>query len=351
MTALLEPRAVRLGPASLRTRPLGVIGVALAVLAILLLMAAGLTLGEIAITPARVWATLWGYGDRLENLVVLDLRLPRILSALLVGVALGVSGAISQTMTRNPLASPDVLGVTAGAGLGAVSVISLVGRDTPTGPNTWLLPAGALAGGLLTALVVYSMAWRAGPSDNRIILVGIGMSALAAALTNWLLIRTRVEDAQRAAVWLSGSLNNRTWGHVLILAATIPTLLLVLAPLSRQLGALALGDQIAAGLGVPVNRSRLGLTLSLVFLASIATAAVGPLAFLAMSAPQIAVRLVAAATPPLLLSGLVGAAVLLAADLAARLLFPVELPVGLLTAAVGAIFLGYLLLSKRGAVA
>lgn len=347
MSTLTQPRAVRIGAISARVRPIGPIVVGAALIVLFVLFALSLTLGDVSVSVGQVLATIRGDGNKLENLVVLDLRMPRAITAIFVGIALGASGAVSQTMTRNPLASPDILGITSGASLGAVAVIAWFGASIPAAWTGAAIPLSALGGGLITALIVYSLAWKRGVSDNRVIIVGIGVGAMAAALINWILILVREQDIQRAQIWLSGSLNGRSWTHVAVLAVVVPLLLFAVLAASRSLRALDFGDETAISLGVRVNGARITLAVLLVLLASFAVAAAGPIVFLALIAPQIALRLVGAATPPLVLSALVGAGVLLASDLVARLVFPQELPVGIITGAVGAVFLMYLLASTR----
>ena len=347
MSTLTQPRAVRIGVISARVRPIGPIVVGIALVVLFVLFALSLALGDVSVSAGQVLATIRGDGNKLENLVIMDLRMPRAITAIFVGIALGASGAVSQTMTRNPLASPDILGITSGASLGAVAVIAWFGASIPAAWTGAAIPLSALAGGLITALIVYSLAWKRGVSDNRVIIVGIGIGAMAAALINWILILVREQDIQRAQIWLSGSLNGRSWTQVAVLAVVVPLLVLAVLAASRSLRALDFGDETAISLGVRVNGARITLAVLLVLLASFAVAAAGPIVFLALIAPQIALRLVGSATPPLVLSALVGAGVLLASDLVARLAFPQELPVGIITGAVGAAFLMYLLASTR----
>ncbi|MGX7670178.1 FecCD family ABC transporter permease [Plantactinospora sp. DSM 117369] len=318
-------------------------------LLVVVLAAAGLvasvSVGEFPIPVGDVVAALTGTGGADATLIVRELRLPRALTALLVGCAFGLAGALMQAVTRNPLASPDLIGVTAGASTGGVAAV-LIGGVTSAGAGSYAsVPFGALLGALVAASISYGMAFRDGTITGfRFVLVGIGVQGALTALTNWLLARADVNEASRAMVWLTGSLNGRGFEHAwwmgLALLAVVPVVLALIRP--YQL--LQYGDDTARALGLPVDRARIVLLLASVVLAAVATAAAGPIGFVALAAPQIARRLTGTANLPLLTSGCVGAALLLLTDLAARLvLAPIELPVGVVTGAVGAPYLMWLL--------
>ena len=325
-------------PRLLTVTVVGLVGVVLAA-------ALNIGRGDFPISVGEVLAVLLGGGERSQQFIVLDLRLPRSLTALLVGVALGVSGAITQTVARNPLASPDVLGVTAGASAAAVLLIVL---GSGTGLLAVLgaagLPVAALVGGVVAALLVYSLAWRRGIEGYRLVLVGVGISAVGTALTDWLLTRADITDAARATVWLTGSLNARGWEHVVPVGIALAVLLPVALLLGFGLGALQLGDDTARGLGLRVDRERGALVLVAVALAAVATACAGPVAFVALVVPQICRRLAGTERPPLIASGVYGALLLLVSDLIARTVLGVELPVGIVTAIIGAPYLLFLLI-------
>jgi iron complex transport system permease protein len=297
--------------------------------ALVALVVASLAIGEIRVPPGEVLATLRGGGHSADRLVVLELRLPRVVTGILVGVAFGMSGAVFQTLVRNPLATPDVVGVTAGAGAGAVAVIVL-------GGGVAAVAGGSLAGGAAATAAVFLLT-RHGLSSHRLVLVGIGISAALTSVTSYLLTRAEIFDAQRAFVWLTGSLNGRSWDHGLLVGVTLAAVLPPLFALRRPLGALGLGEPVARSLGVAVERSRLALLVLGVVLASVATAAAGPVAFAAFVAAPLGSRLARSAGPAVLPAALAGAVVVVAADLAARTAFgPHELPVGVLTGALGA---------------
>jgi iron complex transport system permease protein len=203
---------------------------------------------------------------------------------------------------------------------------------------------GALAGGLLTGIAMYLLAFKRGVQGHRLVLVGVGLSAMLIALTQYLLTRARVDDALAAAVWVAGSLNGRGWEHVRPLAAAVAVLLPLLVLLSGHLRMMEMGDEAATALGVPVERSRLALILIGVVTAAVATAAAGPIAFVALAAPQLARRLTRAVGPGLIAAGLMGAALLLASDLVVQRLFPSsQLPVGVATGVIGGLYLMWLL--------
>ncbi|MET0684660.1 MAG: iron chelate uptake ABC transporter family permease subunit [Solirubrobacteraceae bacterium] len=324
MIGLVHPRAIVVG------------GTLLIGCAALLIVAIGT--GEFAMSPGEVLSGLAG-SDPAASFIVRDLRLPRALCAVLAGAALGISGAIFQSLTRNPLGSPDIVGFTYGAGVGALVVITVFG-----GSGT-VVSAGALAAGTITALAVYVLAFtRGGVSGHRLVLVGIAISALALALIDFLLARARIEDAQEATRWLLGSLNTRGWEDVWPLLGGFIVLAPALAVAGRPLRALELGDDAAHGLGVRVERARLGLVLLSVALVSGVAVAVGPVLFVALTAPQIARRVAHSPGPALVLSALTGAALVLAADVAAQRLVPsTPLPVGVMTGAFGGVYLAWLL--------
>lgn len=341
--------ALRLGPTSfrLRRRPLLVVAVALVVLAALLV--AGIMIGDFPLSAAQVVDVLLGGGTRRDQFVVTELRLPRALTGLLVGAALGLSGAIFQAIVRNPLASPDILGVTWGAGAGAVSVITFAGSlGVVTGSAAAVgLPMAALAGGLVAGLLVYALAWRRGIEGFRMVLVGIGITAVAGNVTHYLLTVGDVQDAGRAMVWLTGSLNGRGWEHVVPVASALAVLVPVALIGGHVLGALQFGDETSRGLGVRVDLARSGLIVVAIVLASVATAAAGPITFVALATPQIALRLAGTAQPPLFGSVVIGGALVMLSDLVARTIYRIELPVGVVTAVLGAPYLMYLLVRSR----
>ncbi|WUS95592.1 iron ABC transporter permease [Streptomyces sp. NBC_00708] len=300
-----------------------------------------LCVGESFVAPSEVVRVLLGRPSP-DELVVGTLRLPRLVVGLLAGAAFGVAGALVQTVARNPLASPDVIGVTHGAGAATVAALSFnaVAADA--------LPYVSVAGGLAAALLVYVFAWRGGLHSSRFVLVGIGVSVALGSLTQLLLTKGDYLVAQQAKVWLTGSLNSRGYEEagplVVVLLAGIPAAVWA----ARAQRSASFDDDTATALGVRLGRVRLGLTALGVVLASVATGAVGPVDFVALLAPQIARRLTRTAQTPLLSSALAGALIVVVADLLARRLFsPIELPTGVLTAVVGAPYLMWLIVRTR----
>ncbi|MEU5844392.1 iron chelate uptake ABC transporter family permease subunit [Rhodococcus sp. NPDC047139] len=336
--------AFRLGSLSVVWRPRPVLVCALLIVAIVVLLCISLGRGDYPLSPLQVAEVLLGGGDRPERFIVFELRLPRGVAALVVGAALAVSGAITQSVSRNALASPDILGITAGASAAAVALIVATSSGSIVGLLATLgLPLSALLGALLTAAVIYLLAWRRGADGFRLVLIGIGVNAMLIALTQWMLVSADINDVTRAQVWLTGSLNGASWTQVVPAAVT---LLLVggwAATASFTVGALRLGDETARSLGVRLQTQQALLLIAACALAAVATAAAGPIGFVALAAPQIAVRLVGAAGPPIVASALTGALFVVAADLIARTILPVPLPVGLVTSALGGPFLLYLL--------
>nr|WP_222109678.1 iron chelate uptake ABC transporter family permease subunit [Streptomyces cupreus] len=334
-----------LGPVGIRLRPR--VAVALAALAAVAFagVIASVSLGTYAIPVPDVLSAVLGTGSGSADLIVHQLRLPRALTALLVGAAFGLAGAVYQAVTRNPLASPDLIGISAGAGAGAVASI-LIGGVTAAGAGTFgAVPFGALAGALITATAIYLLAWRDGTvTGYRFVLVGIAANGALAALTRWMLARADIDQASRAMVWLTGSLNGRGYDHVRWAGYALLVLVPLVLALARSYQLLQFDDDTALGLGIRIGRARIALLVLATCLAALATAAAGPVAFIALGAPQIARRLTGTAGIPLVASGLTGAVLLLGADLAARLVFsPTELPVGIVTGALGAPYLLLLL--------
>ncbi|WP_329192974.1 FecCD family ABC transporter permease [Streptomyces sp. NBC_01435] len=334
---------VRLGPVSFVWRPWPVLVTLLLLAATFLVFCLSISVGDFPIGLSRVIATILGRGEQVDEFVVMDLRMPRALAGLVVGAALGMSGAITQSVARNPLASPDILGITGGAGAVAVFLVTVSGGTAAAVVGSVGLPAAALAGGLGTGLLVYFLAWRRGIDGFRLILIGISVSAVMEAITTWLLVSADIRDVARAQAWLVGSLEDRSWGQVEVAFWCTLVLLVVMAAAAFQFKPMHLGDEVAAGLGVRYTRVRGVLLLCAVLLAAVAVSAAGPVPFVALVAPQVAMRLARFPTPPMVASGLVGAVLLIGSDLVARTALPITLPVGVVTAAIGGPFLVYLL--------
>jgi iron complex transport system permease protein len=338
---------IRIGPASGRVRWRQLTVPAAAAVVVVLLGAVGLGRGDFPVSVPDVLRTLAGLGEGSQEFIVLQLRAPRIVVGALVGLAFGIAGALFQTFARNQLASPDILGVTQGASVGAVAAIVL-GGTSGTGLLGGLgVPLAALLGALVTGLLLFVLAWREGIDGYRLVLVGIALWAVAAALTDWLLTRAEIFDAAAAYVWITGSLNARTWDQAVPLALSLAVLVPAALATSRALGVLQFGDDSARGLGVRLVAAQSAVVLVAVALTATAVAAAGPISYVALVVPQIAVRLAGGSRPPLLASGLLGAALVIGADLLTRTVLPQALPVGILTAVVGAPYLLWLLVRGR----
>ncbi|MFE9017346.1 FecCD family ABC transporter permease [Streptomyces sp. NPDC007808] len=334
---------VRLGRLSFVWRPWIVLVTLLLAAATFLVFCVSIAVGDFPIGLPQVIATLLGRGEQVDEFVIMDLRMPRALAGLVVGVALGVSGALTQSIARNPLASPDILGITNGAGATAVFLVTVSGGASAAVADSVGLSAAALVGGLGTGLLVYFLAWRRGVEGLRLILIGISVSAVMEAITTWLLATADIRDVAQAQAWLVGSLDNRSWDEVRVALWGALALLAVVTAVAFQFKPMHLGDDVAAGLGVRYSAVRAVLLLCAVLLAGVAVSAAGPVPFVALVAPQVAMRLARCPTPPMVASGLVGALLLIGADLVARTALPVSLPVGVVTAAIGGPFLVYLL--------
>jgi len=296
--------------------------------------------GSLSLNATQVIDALLGKGPTNLTVIVTQWRLPRVTMALLLGAALGISGAIFQSLLRNPLGSPDVIGFNTGAYSGVLVAIVLFNGGVIG------ITSGALAGGLLTAALVYLLAWRNGVEAFRLIIVGIAVRALLVAGNTWLIISASLESAMTAGLWSAGSLNGISWAKSLPVLAVIALCCLLLLTLSRRMRLLEMGDDTACALGVPVERSRVLLLLIGVTLTAATTAVAGPISFIALVAPQIARRLCANRSV-LLLTALTGALLLLIADVAAQRLFmPYQLPVGVLTVSLGGIYLIWLLIRE-----
>ncbi len=297
-----------------------------------------LTLGTTPIPLAEAVAAVFGAGETGAVFVVRELRLPRIVVAVAVGACLGGSGTLLQGLLRNPLASPDIIGVTGGASLASVLAIGM-------GISPVLLPVAAAAGALTATGVLHLLSQRTGGGGVRLVLVGIGLHALVSAGVTLVIVRIPVQRLGAAEVWLAGSLHARNWIHVwAVLIGAAITLPLAFG-LLRRLAALELGDELAIGVGVGVSRTRGLLLVSAALLAGVAVAVAGPIAFVALGAPHIARRLVGPTSPATLTTAaLVGALMVLAADLLGQqLIAPAALPAGVVTAALGAPYLLWLL--------
>ncbi|MDR6171241.1 iron chelate uptake ABC transporter family permease subunit [Curtobacterium sp. SORGH_AS_0776] len=317
-----------------------VLGAVLVLLVALVLV--GLGVGEIPLSPVQVASALVGHGDTVSDFVIGQLRGPRVAGAILVGASLGVAGGIVQSVIRNPIASPDVIGITSGASASGLTAIVLFGASGGT------LFSVVLVGAVLVSLVIAGLAWRRGITGNRVVLVGIGVAAICLSITGWMLTSGTVTQAGTALLWLSGSLNavDRNLVGVLAVVFVVFTALALLQ--SSRLTVLTLGDEVASALGLRPNRAKVLLLLTAVCLTAAAVATAGPVSFVALMAAPIARRLVGGGRVALGSTAAVGAAITLASDLIAQFAIPGNaLPVGVVTGVIGAPYLLWLLARGR----
>lgn len=309
---------------------------------------AALCIGQVFLDPADVLGVVTGTADGGTTLIVTEFRLPRVLAGVLAGACLASGGAMLQSLLRNPLASPDVVGVSHGASAGAVLLLA-------AGLAPGWVPLGALAGAAVTATALVTLGWRHGLSGERIVLIGIGLSAILTAVVTWAVVAFPITVAQQALLWTTGSLFGRTWTEVgwaaLGAVALLPLALLQL----RRLAVLELGDDLARGLGLPADRARLGLLATAVALAATAVALGGPITFVALGVPHLARALAGPPRPTaptagtLLLGALLGAVLVVGADIIASSGLSRPVPVGVITATLGAPWFCWLLLRSARA--
>ncbi|QHG85163.1 iron ABC transporter permease [Rhodococcus rhodochrous] len=317
----------------------------IAVLATLVVAAfvASLMFGRTFYPPADVLRVVLGQDVAGANFTVGRLRLPRAVLAVVAGICFGLGGITFQTMLRNPLASPDIIGISSGASAAAAFAIIVLGLGG-TGVSVF-----AIVAGLAVALLIYGLSYRGGVAGTRLILIGIGIAAMLDSVTSYLLSTAATWDLQETMRWLTGSLNGATWG------ATVPVIvaLLVLGPVllvqTRNLSMVQLGDDAAQALGVRVERTRVFAIVSAVGLIAFATAAAGPIAFVAFLSGPIAARIVGRGTSLFVPAALVGALLVLVADFVGQYAFGTRYPVGVVTGALGAPYLVYLIIRSNRA--
>ncbi|MFE8103354.1 iron ABC transporter permease [Brenneria goodwinii] len=336
--------AVRVGRFSRQFagRTMAVAGVLMVIT--LAVMLFSLTQGKVRISVAEVMQALFAASDSGIDFIVNQLRLARIVLAMLVGGALAVSGLMLQSLVRNPLASPDILGITSGASAAAVGFLSFFS----TALSQYWMPLAAIGGAWLMALLITLLAWRQGASPIRLVLVGVGLSALTGAATTMMLVFSPLTTTLSAYVWLTGSVYGAQWQDVRSLAVWLAAILPFIVLLARHVNVHELDDDLALGVGLPVKAMRLALLSVSVALAGAAIAYAGAMAFVGLVAPHIAKRLVGRSFPGLaLVAALVGANLVMLADLAGRTLFlPLDLPAGVFVSALGTPFFIYLLIRQ-----
>ncbi|WP_139491003.1 FecCD family ABC transporter permease [Brevibacillus dissolubilis] len=300
--------------------------------------------GEMYISPINVIKTLFGAGEKQYELVIETFRLPRILVALLIGAALSVSGSILQGIIRNPLASPDIVGITHGASVAAVGLLTLF----PTVSVFWLPPVTLIGAGVVAA-IIYLLAWKDGVTPIRLVLIGVGIKEVMAAITSLLVVTSPIYLTPKVQIWITGTVYGSNWENVSVLLPWVILMLILTMMYGRTVNVLQLGDDIAAGVGSPVSRHRLILLFFSVALAGAAIAIGGAISFVGLLGPHIARKLVGPSFGGLLpVSAMVGALIVMLSDLIGRTAFsPLDLPVGIFTSAIGAPFFIYLLFKNR----
>lgn len=305
----------------------------------------GLSVGNTMIHPLEVIYTLFGQGSGEYDFIIMALRFPRVMVGLLVGAALGVSGAILQGIIRNPLASPDIIGITNGGAVAAVAFITFLAGTVSI---KWL-PLASIIGAGIAALLIYFLSWKKGVSPLRLVLVGIGLHAALGAATKLMLVLSPIYTAGQAYIWLTGSIYGSSWQSVYILLPWVLVFLALALYLARTINLQELGDDIAQGLGASVQRQRFALLFISVGLAGAAVSIGGAISFVALIAPHIARKLVGRSMGILIpVAALTGGLIVFIADFIARTAFyPLDIPAGVFTAGVGAPFFIYLLFKNR----
>ncbi|MFB9278499.1 FecCD family ABC transporter permease [Cohnella cellulosilytica] len=339
-------RYIRLkGPVKLRIDAKSFAVTAILLGAALALAVFGLMIGSLRLGVPEVLAALFGDAAKMTRTVVVEWRLPRVLAAMVFGAALAVSGAIFQSLTRNPLGSPDIIGFTSGSYTGALIAMLVAGSTSFIG-----VASGALIGGLATAMLIYLLAFRKGTQGFRLIIVGVAISTILSSANAVLLLRSKAEVALTAAAWGVGSLNGISWEQSLPAMLTVLLLLVCAAAMGRPLRAMELGEDAAKAHGIRVERTRLALILIAVVLTAAPTAVAGPISFVALAAPQIALRLTKSARSFAPVAAM-GAFIMLGADILAQRVVPgTLLPVGVVTLSLGGLYLtGVLFRQARSA--
>lgn len=307
-------------------------------------------LGDMAISPWNVIQVFFGGGTDMEKLVIQSFRLPRIIVALMVGIGLAVAGGLLQGMIRNPLASPDIIGITGGAAVAVVGFLAYFSDENNalTVSIKWM-PLSAFIGATLVAFLVYFLSWKDGVSPVRMVLIGIGISAMMQALTTLMMLMGPIYRASQANIWITGTVHGSTWDNVSILVPWTLILVAIAFILSRNVNVQELGEEIATGVGGHVQRQRFILLLVSTGLVASSVAFAGGIGFVGLMAPHMARRLVGSAFGALLpVSALIGGILVMVADLIGRTMFsPLEVPAGVFTASIGAPYFIYLLFKTR----
>ncbi|MEJ9210851.1 iron ABC transporter permease [Bacillus smithii] len=321
------------------------------IILILFTILISLKLGSFSIKPWEVIQTLLGQGTRKQEIVLFSMRLPRIVMAILVGTALAVSGTILQSITKNDLADPGIMGISSGASLAVVMYIYFMNGNVYDGVSNltiWTMPVVAFFGSILGAVLIYLFAWKKGVNPTRLILIGIGINSAFQALLIIFQLRFTTQEFNRVMVWISGSIWGTSWIYVITILPWIIVFLFFAIYKARFFDVFLLGDPLSIGLGVQVEKVRLILILFAVALAGVATSVAGTISFLGLISPHIARKLVGPKHKLLLpVSALVGTLLLLISDMIARnIVAPAEIPVGIVVSIIGVPYFLYLMVKE-----
>lgn len=316
----------------------------LSLLVVIAVAVVSLGMGEMKIASLDVVKVLLGIGSEENALIVEQFRLPRIVIAILVGAALAVAGAIMQGLVRNPLASPDILGVSGGASVFAVGFLILF----ETASIKWLPPI-AFLGATLTTFLLYALSWKKGVTPLRLVMIGVGIKIAAGAIVTMLIMFSPFLLQNKALLWLTGSIYGVDWNDVFMILPWVVGLILVAGFLARRVNIQQLGDDLATSLGSSLQLDRFLLLMICAALTGTAVSVGGDISFVALLAPHIAKQMIGPSFGgAMTLSAFLGAIIVLLADLIARMAFsPIEVPVGVFTSAIGAPFFIYLLYKNR----
>ena len=310
-----------------------------------------LNLGSLSIEPIDVVKTLIGQGSKSQEIAIFKLRLPRIVIAILVGTALAISGSILQAVTKNDLADSGILGINSGAALFVVIYIYIMNGNVYDGISNmtiFTMPIVALMGAVFGAFLIYILAWKNGINSSRLLLIGIGINIAFTSILTIFQLKFTTQEFNRVMAWTSGSIWGSNWKYVIAVLPFIVIFMLLTMYKSRYLDALNLGDEVATGLGIEVEKERRTLIVYSVILAGVATSVAGSIGFLGLVAPHIARKLVGPKHKKLIpVAALVGTLVLLVSDTISRnLIAPMEIPVGIVVAIIGVPYFIYLMLTE-----
>ena len=326
--------------------------ISILVILIIITILTSLNMGSLAIEPLDVIKTLIGQGSRSHEIAIFKLRLPRIVIAILVGTALAISGTILQGVTKNDLADSGILGINSGSALFVVIYIYLMNGNVYDGVSNitvFTMPIVALLGAMFGTFLIYILAWKNGINSSRLLLVGIGINVAFTSLLTIFQLRFTTQEFNRVMAWTSGSIWGSSWKYVMAILPFIVIFTLLTIYKSRYLDALILGDEVATGLGIEVEKERRKLIIFSVILAGVATSVAGSIAFLGLVSPHIARKLVGPKHKGLIpTAALVGTLILLVGDTIARnIIAPMELPVGIVVAIIGVPYFIYLMLTTE----